>query len=442
MQGRLYANLGVAMAILFAVAIVSFSERVTAQTTCPSGTVAITEATRADATAVGLPTSVQCWNPSDPNVGQAAGEAKIWLEQHATKSSNISCLNSQFAGQLEKMMQAVPSNLGQVLIDSAYRNPGEQPGLVASGASKVGACGSYHNYGLAADFNDSSKPVINWIRANASQFGLAVIGNPTSGCFSSGFCDPAHVQESGPLPPASQCGICSSNGTGVWQGTPVSTTGITNEDFLYTPPAGTQIPAGYCLVSTNPIIYTPCGTTQTITPLPPVQQSLPPQSVPPTTVTPPTVTPAQPISACTPQYYCSNNTVYYQSNTCSTSVFQACKYGCLGTTCAFSSATTSTSSISPITIVQQLVTPNPITSTTSFSLNSSIYNILQGIFPSQGPTSSQTQTVQYPTYTSDTFSAGTVSGSTFGSQSYSPFQQLFSSLKSALLGLLSFLGTR
>jgi hypothetical protein len=271
----------------------SFPRQVIAQVQCPSGTVVITSATRVIASAAGLPSSVQCWNPNDLNTGIAVGNAKQYLQQHATAGANISCLNSQFAEQIQKLIEAAPSNLGAVVIDSGYRAPSTQISLVASGASRAGPCQSYHNYGLAVDFNNSSKSVVQWIRANVSRFGLATIGNPVSGCFASGFCDPAHIQEAGPLPPISQCGICSSSGSGTNSTAALgaSTTGA-------------------------PIASQSLGRS--------VQISVP------------TMTPAVPLQtppSCAAQYICSESALLYEASDCVTQVVQMCNYGCFGSTC-------------------------------------------------------------------------------------------------------------
>lgn len=161
---------------------------------CPAGTTPITD--RAAATAAGIPTSAQCWNASDPNVGQTAGAAKEWLKQHAVTSANISCMNTAFAERLKNFMQAVPG--GIPVITDGYRDPGKQAALVASGASKAGYCQSYHNYGLAADFNNNSSAQTAWMRANSQNYGVGHIGG----------WDPNHFQISGGL--SGQCGSCSN----------------------------------------------------------------------------------------------------------------------------------------------------------------------------------------------------------------------------------------
>src|SRR4051812_39174527 len=47
---------------------------------CLAGQIPITTETRATATEAGVPPSSACWNPSDPNVGLAAGTAKVYLK--------------------------------------------------------------------------------------------------------------------------------------------------------------------------------------------------------------------------------------------------------------------------------------------------------------------------------------------------------------------------
>ncbi|OGG51943.1 hypothetical protein A3C18_01735 [Candidatus Kaiserbacteria bacterium RIFCSPHIGHO2_02_FULL_54_11b] len=180
-------------AIIFSLAAVFSAGRAFAAD-CPAGSVPITAATRGAATAANIPISSNCWNPSDPNAGQAAGEAKQWLQRHATRGSNISCLNPEFAQKVKAFMEAVPG--GPPTIISAYRPPGSQIALVASGASKAGPCESYHNYGLAVDFNNNSQ--IGWMRANSRQFGINIIGA----------WDPNHFQDARGR--FGQCGACSN----------------------------------------------------------------------------------------------------------------------------------------------------------------------------------------------------------------------------------------
>src|SRR3989338_140979 len=135
-----------------------------------------------------------CYNPSDAVIGQAAESAKEWLRKHASKVSNISCLDAEFAQKVKRFMEAVPG--GPPTIISAYRPPEAQVALVRSGASKAGPCQSYHNYGLAVDFNNTSQ--ISWMRANSWTYGINIIGA----------WDPNHFQDARGR--FGQCGQCSN----------------------------------------------------------------------------------------------------------------------------------------------------------------------------------------------------------------------------------------
>lgn len=140
-----------------------------------------------------------CYNPNDTAIGQAAESAKQWLRQHATRGANISCLDGEFAQKIKSFMESVPG--GPPTIISAYRPPEAQIALVRSGASKAGPCQSYHNYGLAVDFNNTSQ--ISWMRANAWTKGINIIGA----------WDPNHFQDARGR--FGQCGKCSNyNGDG------------------------------------------------------------------------------------------------------------------------------------------------------------------------------------------------------------------------------------
>lgn len=151
-------------------------------------------------------------DPGNPYTGQAASEAKMWLAQHTKlNKSRIICLNPQFAQKLKAFMEQVPG--GPPEITAAYRTIGEQQKAMQDGASKVrNACSGYHLYGLAVDFNNTAKQQLSWMRANARNAGIATIGDPVTGCFRSGFCDPGHFQDPGPQ--IGQCGICQTDGAG------------------------------------------------------------------------------------------------------------------------------------------------------------------------------------------------------------------------------------
>ena len=159
---------------------------------CPAGA---RPATGEDAAVInGRIEKGDCYNPGDAAIGQAAESAKEWLRKHASKGSNISCLDAEFAQKVKRFMEAVPG--GPPTIISAYRPPEAQVALVRSGASKAGPCQSYHNYGLAVDFNNTSQ--ISWMRANSWTYGINIIGA----------WDPNHFQDARGR--FGQCGQCSN----------------------------------------------------------------------------------------------------------------------------------------------------------------------------------------------------------------------------------------
>ena len=45
---------------------------------------------------------------------------------------------------------------------------------------------------------------------------------------------------------------------------------------------------------------------------------------------------------CTPSFSCSGGTMYYQTTSCTTQVYQVCAHGCDGSSCRLASSTTST----------------------------------------------------------------------------------------------------
>lgn len=134
----------------------------------------------------------QVWNPGDPNIGREAGEVKQWLAQHATKNVQVACFEPGFAKKLKAFMEAVPG--GVPIITDGYRSPQAQARL-PSGSTKAGPCQSYHQYGLAADFN--SRANLPWMRANSRSYGINTIGA----------WDPGHFQDSRGR--FGQCGACS-----------------------------------------------------------------------------------------------------------------------------------------------------------------------------------------------------------------------------------------
>lgn len=239
---------------------------------------------------------------------------------------------------------------------------------------------------------------------------------------------------------------------------------IQSSNFL---PANTPIPANPYGADATVFPSTTNGTPS------PTSSSLPISSLP-TTANPTATNPstaAQPTaastaatsgSACTPQYYCSNNTVYYQSNSCSTSVFQACMYGCLGTICAQSPAVSSSSaslytqsssalgatlqpsgSIGNPVIVGTAATSTSIVSLVSSSSSTSTFSdtiVANDQTPTQGSLTAASSSFDgAATYDTDTLTANSPS-QTYASAP-SPLFGILDQLKSILSGLLSYLGS-
>ncbi len=476
-----------ALAIVAAVVVFSglilhiAPEIVSAQSTCPPGTSPATAADVPLLTIAGIPTAQvgMCCDSSSASVGQAAGSAKQWLAQHATKGANIACLNSTFAERLENLMQAVPG--GSPVITDGYRSPQAQANLPAA-STRVGPCGSYHQYGMAADFNTTNAATLKWMRENASQFGLSPVtnANPVTGCTLHGFCDGGHIQIAGPKPPLNQCGICAtSGGNGSLPAVPVPTT---PDDISNT---------SSCYASLNPIIYYPAGTveqSQCMTASQPQQQQpqLPPQ---PTTATAPATTQTAsqapppigtinntPYTAgtCSPQTYCLAGNIYYRSTQCVDQIYQSCQYGCSAVTCNASSSSQSLSlqsltgtpfsgtgaqNINPTAgtgtsafdFIEAFANPAAtgveIGTTTPVALNANTTNTsdvvaLQGTSPSVQIIYASTSTVTQPMSAQQTFTSSNLADNPI---SYSGLQQnsfllsVLGTMKTALLDALVYL---
>jgi hypothetical protein len=171
-------------------------------------------------------------------------------------------------------------------------------------------------------------------------------------------------------------------------------------------------------------------------------------------------------SQCTPQYSCINNAVYYESSSCSTSVFQQCQYGCSGTACApnpssassvlqplsasnivseFTSATASTSNVLGTVFEQLFSTSTSIGTTTSLTSSSSMFSFVSegdAISLTTGATTSidggEAQGFGQPTFASSTYS---YSQNVYVPARVSPFTQILNQLENVLHGLLSYLQT-
>lgn len=237
---------------------------------------------------------------------------------------------------------------------------------------------------------------------------------------------------------------------------------ISSSNFL---PANTVIPPNpygqqYATVfpATTNSSVAPAGATGTAAPI--SSPSAPTVTAAQPTVSPSTGTTGAAASACTPQYYCSNNTVYYKSDSCAVSTFQMCQYGCQGTICApppFSSntslsvnaqqlaspLTSSGSAIgSPVTIATPVFATSSLIGTAFSSLlSASTSTALQYQNPAQASTSG----ISYATNSeSSSFDSVTLTSNNYA-ESYvapvSPFFQILNQLKGVLSGLLSYLSS-
>src|SRR3989344_127411 len=278
-------------------------------------------ATKADiplmvAAGIQNPTVGMLWDPSNPNTGQAAGETKQWLQKHATTGSNVSCFNPEFAVKIKNLMEAVPGGIPN--ITSGYRGQAAQESAYARRASQVRWCEGYHNYGMAADFNGASAQTLQWMRVNAPRFGLSPVKtlNPMTGCSripGSRFCDAGHIEELGRLPSRDQCGVCANDkGNGILPGGGGGAS-----------PSSPLPPAIRNAINPQPAPQ--------IAPAQPPPQQTPPASTPQPLGTSNT-TPYQP-GTCAPQFYCSNNNLYYRSSSCVDQINQVCAKGCSGVSC-------------------------------------------------------------------------------------------------------------
>jgi hypothetical protein len=380
MKTESFLRIGVAC-IIAGAAIGSVGKFTSAQSDCPSGShpASASELSTMSAAGIQNPQVGQCWDSSNANIGQAAGDAKSYLRQHATSGANISCLNAQFAEKIKNLMQAVPG--GPPTITDGYRGLAAQAAALASGASKVGPCGSYHQYGLAADFNNASKQTLQWMRVNASQFGLAPVtnGDPTSGCTSHGFCDYGHIQIAGPLPSRDQCALCSAsganaNGTGNAAATSpgagryTSTPGVSffgpQSGISSSPGVGSMTPGQTygqdttCLLSTDPIysVAIPAGTPFPSNCLNNGQTSLGTSGV---------------------QASCSGNTIIYNASG-NLTFGQTCPYGCQNGICMQPSQNQQQGQqYAPANPSPSASSPTVTTSNGQTAVSSGVQNVLQ-----------------------------------------------------------------
>lgn len=191
-----------------------------------------------------------------------------------------------------------------------------------------------------------------------------------------------------------------------------------------------------------------------------VQQPAQTQTTPttqPSNTTSPVVSPSASTSSslCSPQYYCTNNTVYYRSDSCSTTVFQQCRYGCSGTICTPSpNAATSSLNVPTQPLVANssgygiLGTTGAIGTATGIaatsSLSSSLDTSVVSIGTAGNPWQNASSSIQSSTTSDEQYSGGTFA-ETYQEETYaapvSPFFQVLDQLRLVLNGFLSYLGS-
>jgi hypothetical protein len=252
--------------------------------------------------------------------GSCAESPYSYLETKKTGSNvDVAHLNADYACRLYKFLKAADAAGKNIRITSAYRSVELQKSLYAkyqkTGGAPVAPPGrSKHNYGIAADLTfDGVWP--NYVGGSAQNTPLCLQRLPSckwahdnSGNYGLRWpmvVEPWHIEPGTDVKGLQQLPTdpnywSSDDGTS-YTGAPLQ------QSLLYQTP-----------ITTSPIA-TPAQTTSTQTSG--------------TTQTQPQV--------CTPSYSCSGGTMYYQTSSCTTQVYQLCVYGCDGSACKTASTTSS-----------------------------------------------------------------------------------------------------
>ncbi|MBI4088397.1 hypothetical protein HY418_03420 [Candidatus Kaiserbacteria bacterium] len=281
-----------------------------------------------------LPGTQVC--PADVKAGitNDAGQAKQYLlsiarnlrySQAPPDKTHIDALNNSFAICAANFLKAYAQHYGPVYVVSAFRCGPRSPANINCDRSENGRAGgatnSNHQIGVAMDINlAGGNSSYDTLRSFAQQ-------NPGYGVnfpwpFYNGSIDKPHMQATNKSSPS-----CSGvAGTPVTPSGSASQTPVTTAANLIRQALGLQQPPP----QQQPAAY-------------PQSQAQPQPANHPTANATPIGAPAsdQSPTACTPSYFCSGNTYYYKTSSCSNLEIQTCTNGCDGDSCAISPVSSS-----------------------------------------------------------------------------------------------------
>ena len=226
----------------------------------------------------------------------------VYLTPYAGSDSALERgIDPALACRLAKMLQALPNGCNP-RINSAYRSASQQASMCGAGRSGCAPPGrSCHQYGLAVDLTTDCG---GWLRRAAPQFQLHF---PYSGI---------HVQ------------CIEHRGASVGSCNRPCNGGIAiNPDLSGIHPPGAPS-SGIANQFRSTFAPQPAPAGQTA-PQQPQQAAQQPQQPP---LSGQNTTP-QASGTCAPQFYCTNNDLYYRASTCVDQLYQKCPAGCSGVAC-------------------------------------------------------------------------------------------------------------
>lgn len=339
-----------------------------AQGPCPNGEVSITDATRAQAKAAGIPDTSPCWNPNSQYAGQDIGESKQFLrsilcppdgDNYGGKGPDgtIEGLDGKFSVCAAKFLKAAQSAGINVCVREGARSVEKQNQYVARGviACKRGAA-CEHPRGIAIDVN--VRPNTNGcagyrtLHQSASQFGVV---------FYLGCRDAYHFV---PM----KGGDCS--GGGVIQ--PETDYDFPQYSAPQSPTSGiaNQFRQAFGMQPQQPSI--------------PTSNATPAPS--PTTSQLPLPTQSQ---FCMPEYKCSGNTLLYQNSFCATQVSQMCSAGCRNGACIAATSTENTNTNNATSTIDIIGELGGVSATATSVGTSTPLQLILGLSQNQASTTGQ-----------------------------------------------------